>query len=159
MNMEDIKIKKITIEIPEDKKLVLKDGAYIIIEDKPEDVRDRIKTFEDAYKELEERDDMDYLIREYDNRWTDSEELLAYLKLRIIVAALNEGWEPKLEKGEVRYFAWLAFKDGGVAYAVAGYDPSYAGTSVGSRLAFKSRELAAYAGEQFKDLWIDYLTK
>lgn len=29
----------------------------------------------------------------------------------------------------------------------------------GSRLALKSRNLAIYAGEQFKDLWIDYLTK
>lgn len=158
--MKEIEIKKVTVEIPEGKKLVLKDGAYIIVEDKPEDVRDRIKTFEDAYKELDGRDDeLHYLIAEYDNSWACSEELLAYLKLRIIVAALNEGWEPKLEKGEVRYFAWLAFKDGGVAYAVAGYDPSYAGTSVGSRLAFKSRKLAAYAGERFKDLWIDYLTK
>lgn len=157
--MEEIKMKKVTVEIPEGKKLVLKDGVYVMVEDKPEDVRNRIKTFEDAYKELEERDDMDYLIREYDNRWTDSEELLAYLKLRIIVAALNEGWEPKLEKGEVRYFAWLAFKDDGVACAYASIGPSNAYTVYGSRLAFKSRELATYAGERFKDLWIDYLTK
>lgn len=152
-------MKKVTIEIPEGTKLELHDGVYVIVKDKPEDVRDRIKTFEDAYKELEERDDMDYLIREYDNRWTDSEDLLAYIKLRIIAAALNEGWEPKLEKGEVRYFAWLSFIDGGVASAYANYDPSIAFSNVGSRLAFKSRELATYAREQFKDLWIDYLTK
>lgn len=157
--MKKIKMKKVTVEIPEGTKLELQNGVYIIVKDNPEDVRDRIKTFKDAYKELEERDSMDYLIREYDNRWTDSEDLLAYLKLRIIVAALNEGWEPKLEKGEFRYFAWLGFKDGGVAYACENNGSSNAYTYVGSRLAFKSRELAAYAGEQFKDLWIDYLTK
>lgn len=152
-------MKKVTVEIPEGTKLELQNGVYVIVTDKPENVRDRIKTFEDAYKELEEKDDMGYLIREYDNRWTDSEELLAYLKLRIIAAALNEGWEPKLEKGEVRYFVWLAFKSGGVAYTYADYDSSSTNTGVGSRLAFKSRELATYAGERFKDLWIDYLTK
>lgn len=158
--MKEIKMKKVTIEIPEDKKLVLKDGAYIIVEDKPEDVRDRIKTFEDAYKELDKRDDeLHYLIREYDNRWTDSEELLAYLKLRIIVAALNEGWEPKLKKGAYRYFIWFSYTSGGVTCANAVYDPSYTSASGGPRLAFKSRELAVYAGNQFKDLWIDYFTK
>lgn len=153
-------MKKVTIEIPEGKKLVLKDGAYIIVEDKPEDVRERIKTFEDAYKELDERDDeLHYLIREYDNRWTDSEELLAYLKLRIIVAALNEGWEPMFEEVGYRYFVCFSNTNGGVTFAGTYYDPSYTYSNYGSRLASKSQDLATYAGEQFKDLWFDYFTK
>lgn len=92
-------MKKVTVEIPEGKKLVLKNEVYVMVDDKPKDVRERIKTFEDAYKELENRDNMDFLIREYDNRWTGGKDLLAYLKLRIIVAALNEGWEPEFKKG------------------------------------------------------------
>lgn len=153
-------MKKVTIEIPEGKKLVLKDGAYIIVEDKPEDVRERIKTFEDAYKELDERDDeLHYLIREYDNRWTDSEELLAYLKLRIVVAALNEGWEPWFEGVGYRYFVCFSNSHSGATCANAYSDPSDTFSVCGSRLALKSQDLAIYAGEQFKDLWFDYFTK
>ena len=34
-------------------------------------------------------------------------DILAYLKLRIIVQALNEGWKPKFTEGEVRYHPWF----------------------------------------------------
>lgn len=156
--MNDIKMKKVTVEIPEGKKLVLKNEVYVMVDDKPEDVRERIKTFEDAYHELEKRGNIGYLM-EYDNRWTDSKDLLAYLKLRIIVAALNEGWEPEFKEEELRYFAWVGLKYGDATYVYANYGPSYMHPNVGSRFAFKSRELALYAGEQFKDLWIDYLAK
>lgn len=153
---------KVTVDIPEGSRLELRDGAYVIVEDSQKDVRDRIKTFEDAYKELDKRhDDLYYLIAEYDNRWTDSEELLAYLKLRIIVAALNEGWKPEFNGKKYRFFAWINIgHNDGVAVCVYSYDiPSYTYSYCGSRFAFKSRELAEYAGEQFKDLWIDYLAK
>lgn len=158
--MKEIKMKKVTVEIPEGKKLVLKDGAYIVVEDKPEDVRDRIKTFEDAYKELDGRDDeLHYLIAEYDNSWACCKELLAYLKLRIIVAALNEGWEPEFKEGENRYYILGKLKNDCVILSGVYYDPLGICMYHGYRLAFKSKELAEYAGEQFKDLWIDYLTK
>ena len=57
-------------------------------------VTDRIKTFEDACKELgEER----LFVKQYNsNEMTDVDtDLVAYLKLRIICAALNEGWKPQ----------------------------------------------------------------
>lgn len=153
-------MKKVTVEIPKGTRLELQNGMYVIVKDRPGNVRDRIKTFEDAYEELRERDDMDYLIREYDNKWTDSEDLLAYLKLRIIVAALNEGWEPEFKKGEYRYFVWIDYEnDAGLT--LKGVYGGLSSTSKfnSSRLALKSRNLAIYAGEQFKDLWIDYLIK
>ena len=45
----------------------------------------------------------------------------------------------------------------GLAYAYSHYDWSYSGASVGSRLAVKSSEIAIYFGEQFKELWKDFL--
>ena len=49
--------------------------------------------------------------------------------------------------------------NGGLVYANAngGSADSYA--DIGSRLAFKSRDLAIYCGEQFIDIWINYLFK
>lgn len=122
--------------------------------------------------------------------WTDypyiglnsqSEDVVAYMKLRIICTALNEGWEPQFTKDEWRYFPWFilytqeeidhmdedeksrvvlrSYYDarafGGVAYAYADCDASYASAVFGSRLAFKSRELAIYAGKQFIELYAD----
>ena len=116
-----------------------------------------------------------------------TKDLMAYLKLRIIVAALNEGWEPKFEKGEYRYYPWLAIytkeqydkldeeekgrcvlRSGnsasasyGFVYSNAYYDATYSlsFSSFGSRLAFRTRKLAAYAGRQFIEEWADFVFK
>ena len=41
------------------------------------------------------------------------------------------------------------------AYSNLGWSSSYAG--IGSRLAVKSSEIAIYFGEQFKELWKDFM--
>ena len=71
-------------------------------EEKP--VMERIKTFEDAVHALGESHPFVVEWRMDDNL---SPDLEAYLKLRIICAALNEGWEPKFNKEEYRYYPWF----------------------------------------------------
>lgn len=75
---------------------------------KPKDVTERIKTFEDACNELGKEHT---LVREYlDVHHTGimfGADIIAYLKLRIIAAALNEGWEPQFTEDEWRYFPWF----------------------------------------------------
>lgn len=148
---------------------------------------DRIKTFEDACDEL---GDDHSLVVQYKTiskllipEGEQVNDLIAYLKLRIIVAAFNEGWEPQFTHGEYRYFPWFRFYTkeeinnmddedresvfrlpsttayGGVACAVAYSDSSVTSTNGGSRLAFKNSELAKYAGKQFIDIWVDYICK
>lgn len=71
-------------------------------------VTERIKTFGDACYELGDKHPyvQDYL--NIDNgKVSISPDILAYLKLRIICAALNEGWEPKFTKDEWRYYPWF----------------------------------------------------
>lgn len=146
-------------------------------------VTERVKTFEDAVRELGENHPFvniyDTVVNEYPDAGKD---VVAYLQLRIIVAALNEGWEPKFERGEYRWAPWYrlytkaemeneldeeerrscrvvgrsnynAYAYGGLAYANAYYASSNSGTDSGSRLAFKSEELAEYAGKQFIDIY------
>ena len=174
--------KKIEIEVPNGKKPEWVNGVLTLVDEKPKNVMERIKTFEDACNEL----GIDH------NEWMqDKKELgleadvIAYLKLRIIAAALNEGWKPQFTTDEYRYFPWFclytqseidemneedksrvvyrssnnADANGGVAYANTSYDSSYAHTNIGSRLAFKTRELAEYAGRQFVEIWADYVFK
>nr|DAU76582.1 MAG TPA: hypothetical protein [Caudoviricetes sp.] len=153
---------------------------------KSKDITERIKTFEDACNELGIEHPF---VRSY-NLWKNyggynQPDADAYFKLRIICAALNEGWEPQFTKDEWRYFPWFtlytqkeidemdeeqksrvvhrsysyAYASGGVAYAYASSVASHAHTGFGSRLAFKSKELAIYAGEQFVEIWANYVFK
>ena len=75
-------------------------------DDRP--VTERIKTFADACRELGSEHP---LVEEYEavtERCVGlSNELLAYLKLRIICAALNEGWEPQFTEDEWRSYPWV----------------------------------------------------
>ena len=72
-------------------------------------ITERIKTFDDACEVLGENDD---LVKAYKETmpsctYTDAKDILAYLKLRIICAALNEGWKPKFTEDEYRYYPWF----------------------------------------------------
>ena len=73
-------------------------------------VEDRIKTFDDAIAALDEEHP---LVKNY-LQWRDFMEdndpnLRAFLKLRIITAALNEGWEPQFDKDELRWYPMFYF--------------------------------------------------
>ena len=174
--------KKIEIEVPNGKKPEWVNGVLTLVDEKPQNVMERVKTFKDACNELG---------IEHDKWVQDKKDLgleadvIAYLKLRIIAAALNEGWKPQFTTDEYRYFPWFylytqseidemseeeksrvvfrsvynASAGGGVACADTYSDSSNAVTSIGSRLAFKTRELAEYAGRQFVEIWADYVFK
>lgn len=47
-------MKKIEIEIPDGKRAEWVNGVLTLVDDKPKDVRERIKTFEDACTEFDE---------------------------------------------------------------------------------------------------------
>lgn len=149
-------------------------------------ITERVKTFEDALEVLGE---VHCFVSEYNTLVNSglihslSPDLVAYLKLRIITAALNEGWEPQFTVDEYRYFPWFDFYTqkeidemdeedksrvvgrasnssnayGGVAYASSDYASSHSSSGRGSRLAFKTRELAIYAGKQFVEIWADFV--
>lgn len=174
--------KKIEIEVPNGKKPEWVNGVLTLVDEKPQNVMERVKTFKDACNELG---------IEHDKWVQDKKDLgleadvIAYLKLRIIAAALNEGWKPQFTTDEYRYFPWFylytqseidemseeeksrvvyrsnsyAHAYGGVAYALTHSDSSNTNTYIGSRLAFKTRELAEYAGRQFVEIWADYVFK
>jgi hypothetical protein len=121
---------------------------------KTQPVTERIKTFEDACRELG--------ITKIELGITGMDEdvasINAYAKLIIIAKALNEGWKPDwADSSQYKYIPWFEEKSGfGLSYV--GYGIWDANTSVGSRLCYKNREIAIYAANHFKDLYNDYLT-
>lgn len=74
-------------------------------------VTERIKTIDDACRELGNEHP---LVQQY-RCWMQEApvydgsecDLIAYLKLRIITAALNEGWRPQFTEDETRYYPWF----------------------------------------------------
>ena len=177
--------KEITIPVPDGKRAEWINGVLTLVDEPKVDnrpVTERIKTFTDACNVL---GDEHPLVTQY--RLTAAaykgdpmtEDFIAYLKLRIIVAALNEGWEPKFTEDEYRYFPWFFFytkeeydkldddekgrcvlRSGVSTFSYYGFvscdanvDASHSSASYGSRLAFRTRELAAYAGRQFIEEW------
>lgn len=90
--------------------------------------------------------------------------IISHYKLIIIAQALNEGWEPDWNNWEERkYYPWFDLENydkentSGFGFSYGGYGNSRTSTDVGSRLCFKSWELAKYAGEIFIDLYKEYM--
>ena len=167
------------------------EALYPDIDFTPKDnrpVTERIKTFNDACDELGEDHLYVQMFRDIYNKSEKAganvnNDVVAYLKLRIITAALNEGWEPQFTQDEERWYPWfflytdeeLAEKSdewkcdrhlttmqyhrgewAGLASAYSVNAPSISYAAVGSRLCFKSDTLAEYAGKTFIDLWMDF---
>lgn len=175
-----MKSKKLEIEIPEGKTAVWRNGVLTLIDEPEKEVRERIKTFEDACREI--GIDAEAWNRDKISLGLEP-DVLAFLKLRIIVKALNEGWEPRFTEDECRYYPWFILYTGeeynkldeeeksrvvarssyfanalgGVSCAYAVHDSSFTSAVIGVRLAFKTSELAAYCGRQFLDIWADFV--
>ena len=143
----------------------------------PKDITERVKTFEDAVAILGNFNEavVNYHIV---SKVTSTKDIIAFAKLRVIVEALNEGWNPTFSKGEYRYYLCFRiypkeeFDNLDEYYKNRCYHVCCAGVHVyasvvstssssyahpGSRLVFKTRELAEYCGMQFIDIWADYI--
>lgn len=182
--------KKIEIEIPEGniaKWKVVNGVTTLVLTDEKDQrpVTERIKTFEDAVKATGMTLPLD------DNQLSClPKDVVAYMKLRVIAAALNELHEatldefPKLTTNENRWYPWFylytqeeidkmdeeenkkiwlfggASSHGancGLAYAYSTDAWTVSRACISARLAVKSKELAEYFGQQFIDIWSDYV--
>ena len=117
-------------------------------------ITDKVKSFEDAC----------LLVGEDPNhpKWHSEDPtdlpFIDFRKCTVIAKALNEGWLPDWNNSnEYKYYPWFDMRSsgGGFSFYDYGYDYSFSG--VGSRLCFKSAELAEYAGKHFLDLYKSWM--
>ena len=151
----------------------------------PKDIRDRIRTFDDAFHALGDKHE---LVKDYKNLIVCDcfpKDILAYAKLRIIVEALNEGWNPTFNDDEYLYYPALyrytkkeydelnenqkkelivvgnskikLNANCGNIYAIEVCVSPYSISSIGYHIALKTSELAKYCGKQFLNIWFEYL--
>ena len=113
---------------------------------------ERIKTFEDAMEATGRKEVPDFSSFPEDMR----KHFEALFKMVVIAEALNEGWKPDWDNyKEYKYYPWFDMSPSSIAFDVSYCVDGYAAAGSGSRLKLKSRELAKYCGEQFKDIWKD----
>ena len=138
-------------------------------------VTERIKTFDDAVDELGSEH---LLVKQYmaaNGNESFTRNTIAYMKLQIIAAALNEGWFPDLQRKEKRWYPYYKIYAGddlndifpdtnylfgpscGLGSVYSSYVWSYARSHISARLAVKSEEISDYFGNQFIDIWAEYL--
>ena len=92
-----------------------------------------IKTFDDACNELGlTQEDLINI------KPDDTPDEVAYKKLKIVIAAINQGWTPDWNNGDQRKW-WPYFNlSSGLGFSDSNYDFDYTGSSVSSRLCFET---------------------
>ena len=182
--------KIIKIEIPEGKVAEWKEingVTTLVLVDEVDNrpVTERIKTFEDAVMATGMTLPFD------DNQLSClPKDVVAYMKLRIIAAALNELHEttldefPKFTTDEYAWHPWfylytqedidnmneenkkniwrcgggsVSGANCGLAVATPNFAWMVSYSAISARLAVKSEALAKYFGQQFIDIWYDYV--
>lgn len=127
----------------------------------PGKITERVKTFEDACEVLGVEGEI-FAGSLHDALSGDAKSIAAEIKLILIIRALNQGWKPDWnDDDEYKYYPWWDMeqsKSNPTGFGLLSVDCFSTGSSVGSRLCFKSEELAQYAAKQFTDLYKDYFT-
>jgi len=123
----------------------------------PEDITDRIKTIEDACKELGVKTYGDaYRVLKLDDRKMFADTPISQcddsmLNAMIFCRALNEGWWPDWDNSnEAKWYPYFDMRKScasgfGFGASHTDYWDTYA--DVGSRLCFKNEKLSTYAGK------------
>jgi len=111
------------------------------------DVKDRIKNFDDVLKENGiSREDF-----ETSCKGLEPDEI-AYRMAKLVCLAFNEGWIPDwTNSNQYKYFPWFNMgSSSGVGFSSFVFDFWNSSSAVGSRLCFKSADLAKHAGKLFE---------
>ena len=118
-------------------------------------ITDRIKTYEDAYSEADDATKRDSEIFP-----TDTEDVVAYKKLKLIAKVLRGDWQPDWNNSsQYKWFPFFKCSSGsGFGFSFSYYNFDRAFTNVGSRLCFPTEELATYFGKQFIEIHNQILT-
>jgi hypothetical protein len=110
-----------------------------------------IKTFKDACQALEL--DPGKVTQE-----TDTKDEAAYKMIKVIVAAINQGWIPDWSnEDQKKWFPWFNVLSSGLGFQHSFYYYTLTFTYVGSRLCFESSEKAEHAGRQFIKLYENFI--
>lgn len=119
---------------------------------KPQNAMERIKTFDDVLA------DNGIPQQQFDKQsFGEQPDEVAYRMIKLLAKSLNEGWTPDWNNSnEYKYVPWF-YLGGSSGFRCDDFDYWHTVSDVGSRLCFKSAELAKYAGTQFTEIYKQFM--
>lgn len=129
-------------------------GAINLVEI-PKDIKERITNLNDVIRENGKTEEE---FRESCKGLEPDE--VAYKMIKEIAQAFNEGWVPDwTNSNQGKYYPWFKMSSpSGGGFSYFDYASWRTDSGVGSRLCFKSSDLAKYAGQLFERIYKDFLT-
>ncbi|MGK0174049.1 MAG: hypothetical protein ACI9AT_000412, partial [Ulvibacter sp.] len=86
-----------------------------------------------------------------------SKDEVGYRVIKLICKSLNQGWTPDWsDLSEYKYVPWFEINDSS-GFRCDAYAYWFSVANFGSRLCFKTKELAEYAGKQFEEVYKDFM--
>jgi len=144
------------LAVKKEKALIAKVEAAKL-KNKPKSITGKVKTLKDVLSITKPSKEVLALIK-----YNGSDELLLHSKYEMICVllakALNEGWIPKMDGSENRWYSWYSVSSG-FEFDGARCVTSSACADSASRLCFKTKELAEYAGKTFTNEYRNFITK
>ena len=143
------------IASPEIKKKLEDSFGKNVLLNLPQDITERVKTYEDALK-ITNRVDIDFSFA--------PEYLREYLKNQymaiVVCEALNEGEKLNwMDANQKKWRPWFSVVSGAFVFDLSSYRYSGADACDAARLCLKNNKLSNYAGAQFTDIFANVLTK
>lgn len=89
----------------------------------------------------------------------DQKSIIAYYMLSVIIQHKNDGWVPNWNSTEFKYYPWFYASYGataGLGFSNTNLAASTANPTIGSRLCYKSSDLAIEWGNKLLPLYEDY---
>ena len=121
------------------------------------DITERVKTLQDAFRIA----NIDYKNFVQDLKKSHfREDEIKKRELEIVAKVLNEGWKPNWnDPNEGKFYPYFVYDKevGGFVFSATYFDYSDTVTNLGSRLYFRTRKLAEYAGRTFIEEYNNYL--
>ena len=119
------------------------------------ETHEELKTIEDCINKLTEEDEEIIQLRKLESIKDLSEHILNNQIAVVIIKALNDGWIPDWnDDNQYKYCPWFYLGEGFSYYSYGLYS---ADSCVSSRLCLKSKELAIYAGQQFREIYKKFM--
>jgi hypothetical protein len=118
---------------------------------KPKKVTERIKTITDVLA------DNGLTLDQFNSQCQGlTVDEINYRLAKLLTKSLNEGWTPDWNNtSESKYVPWFEMGSSGFLFGGCGIWRS--DSHVGSRLCFKTRELAEHAGNHFTDVYRKFM--
>jgi len=147
-------MKILKIKIPKGFELDSFDQASgeIKFKETPKPVQERIKTIDDVLA------DNGITMGHIEGIFDQAPEHFRHQYIaELICASLNECWTPDWSDGnQCKYFPWFKM-EGTFGFHYAAWGSWKYGSGTSSRFCFKSRDLAVYAGEQFTEVYKNFM--